>query len=295
MKYLLTFILLLVVAGSGYLAYISIAEEAPTSGITNSVLEVAGNSGVLEGVAGGEADQANSTASGDPLYSFMVFGDHESNIPVFQRIIEASNAEAPAFVVNTGDTSADRSEIAFQNFATEAEDLEAPLYNIAGNNDIGVDGTLDLYFEYVQPEQYYSWNFQGDTFIALYNVGESAFASEQLDWLEDELGTANGKIFLFMHKPIEVPFSELSGYNDGIDDERVNRFRDIIGQHEITHIYTGHAHTYFRYTLDGIPVTITGGGGGEPNVPLLFDPELPHHYTRVEVFEDGTKEEPVRI
>ncbi|MFC1640497.1 metallophosphoesterase family protein [Patescibacteria group bacterium] len=234
---------------------------------------------------------------GDELFSFLVFGDNQGNEPLLARIVESASSDDIDFVVNLGDSAEDGKEESFKAFFEGTKGLPKPMYSVTGNHDIGVDGTLNLFYQYIYANHYYSWTYENRHFITLYNVGQSALLDEQLDWLEHELDQNSDKaVILFMHKPIDVPFGEFVGYDTNIPEKRVTRFRSILNSREnIEHIYAGHAHAYLHYFIENIPVTVSGGGGA-PMIDTSFLSEDPgHHFLVIRAYETGLVEEVVPI
>lgn len=278
MKYFFLIILIVLFAGSLYFAW-DIQKTEPTINISPTSKEPSRDS------------TPEDSERGEFLFRYMVFGDNEGNGEKLKALVEAANSSDIAFVANTGDSTDLASVEEFEQYAEITKNLEVPIYSVAGDNDIGDDGTLNLYFKYVSPENYFSWNEGSRHFVAIYNVGESALSDEQLAWLEDDLKqNEDKKITLFMQIPMDIPFAEIVNYTDNTDPVQKEKFYGLISRYTIEKIFTGHAHTHFQYILRGIPVTITGGGGAVPNVSSFLQTEYQNHYIIVDVYEERIEE-----
>lgn len=245
---------------------------------------------------GGSNIVSLSPSNEEPLFRFIVFGDNEGNLPVMRKILERAQKEKVDFILNTGDTTPGGATKEFQDYARVLQDFNIPIYDTAGNDDIGTDGTLDLYHQYLEPKTYYSFDKDQYHFVSIYNVGKSALLPQQLTWLKKDLdNNKDKKIVLFFHKPINLPYADIVEYDDFIPDERVAQFTSLIANYPIVQMFAGHAHTYFSYTVNNIPLAVTGGGGGEANVPAFFQLPSPYHVVMATATKSGITTEVIPI
>lgn len=223
-----------------------------------------------------------------PLFSFVVLTDSHitdeeatkvdsrTTLMVasqFQKLLEKIDAMHPAFVIHLGDVThptplADNYADAAREFHEMSRSLAMPLHLVPGNHDIGeklhralpvLDDAVSIskrsIAQYQQHfgEQYHSFEHEDCIFILinshLINSGLSDEA-EQWDWLKRELKAAAGKrIFLFSHYPVFLSDHDEPDYYDNIDQPGRGRLLQLIEDHGIEGVYTGHVHNYFYNTV----------------------------------------------
>jgi 3',5'-cyclic AMP phosphodiesterase CpdA len=186
-------------------------------------------------------------------------------------VIEQINHSNPDFVVHMGDivhpfprltTYGDAAEIATQMHIK----LNAPLYFIPGNHDVGDkknptmpahavdDYGLDMYQKYFGP-LYQSFDHKG---LHLILVNSQAFnsdlphESEHIRWLEADLKIHRGKrIHIFTHYPPYVFEPHEPNNYDNIDEPLRSWFLELLEQYKVEVLFSGHVH-HFIYRKHGI-------------------------------------------
>ncbi len=225
-------------------------------------------------VAGGDAtpERAFHTepAAGD-VVRFAVYGDTRGGHAVHRQIVDSLLAEAPDFVVVTGDMVLRGSDEAdWQRYFQVAGDLLArvPLYPAVGNHDLGRTGDEQRRMGEIfalppatpqRPEwaHWYSFDFAGVHFVML---DSNAYGSdEQLAWLRADLAAARRAgaraLFAAVH---DGPHSRgLHGGNQVARD----RYAPILVEHGVTMLFAGHDHLYQRGEAGGLRYIVSGGGG----------------------------------
>jgi len=240
------------------------------------------------------------TSTTKEQFTFAVIGDTEINTSsdnqIFQDAIQDINKQKVPFVIHTGDLTAEGSRDQFRIFDELLEDLIPSVYLALGNNDIHTDKS-GYNFELFYDDPYYSFDYEDRHFIILDNASAYyGFDWKQQEWLKEDLILNDGKkIILVMHRPLNVPNADLviEGGNE-LSDANIQTFLSIIEpyQEKIEQIFTGHIHTYLEYKLGDIPVTVTGGGGGEPQFEFV---KAEPHYLLVKVYKDEIKIEKKEI
>jgi hypothetical protein len=112
------------------------------------------------------------------------------------------------------------------------------------------------------------------------------FRDETLSWFSDTLkkDTTLPYTFLFFHRPLHLPLEDVFGDDETTYSRSQNeKFLDILSQNPITYIFNGHIHLYIPYTLQGIPVVVSGGGGAYPQAILGGPSAAYFHYLIVNV------------
>lgn len=244
----------------------------------------------------------------DPAgFSFIVLGDNEGDNAVFRAILSSAQAETVDFLIAVGDLTPRSDPADFNRVKELLQALPFPYYTAVGNNDIVGDETRSRYLAAFSTGQlglpdsnktYYSFNHKGAHFIVLDNASRKVgFSDDQLDWLESDLSANDNRwTFLFLHRPVNLPLTELYGDDETTASRKTNdRFAALIGRYPITRIFSGHLHTFFTYSLGAIPVTITGGGGAAPQQAFsaILGPQ--YHYVKINVLDDEVIQEVRRI
>jgi 3',5'-cyclic AMP phosphodiesterase CpdA len=229
----------------------------------------------------------------DDGFTFAVLSDSEredTNLsPTFQGMIKNANKSGAEFLIHMGDFTHQGKETEYQEVKNYLDqNLKIPYYLAPGNHDILQDKDDKKTFQKYFGKLYYSFDFKNAHFIILDNSNNKVgFNDDQISWLKDDLEeNKNKQIFIFMHRPINVPYVEKIDVSDGATKkakESYNKFIDLIKNYEISKIFAGHVHIYFTYTLEGVPVLITGGGGSEPNLPFWDTASSFEHYILVKV------------
>ncbi|MFH1749470.1 MAG: metallophosphoesterase [bacterium] len=240
------------------------------------------------------------TSTTKEQFSFAVIGDTEvdtdSDNNVFKSAIKDINKQKVPFVIHTGDLTAEGSRDQFRIFDKLLEDLIPSIYPTIGNNDIYTDKS-GYNFELFYDNPYYSFDYEDRHFIILDNSSAYyGFEWKQQEWLKEDLILNDGKkLILVMHRPLNVPNADLvlEGGNE-LSDSNIQTFLKIIDPYKdkIEQIFTGHIHDFLQYKLGDIPVTVTGGGGGEPQFEFV---KAEPHYLLVKVYTDKIKIEKKEI
>lgn len=220
-------------------------------------------------------------------WQFAVIGDTEDVRPVNERMIADMKKRPLAFVVHVGDISSHGDEEALQQVQALFNTLSFPTYTVPGNNDLVYDETLEIktparYQQIIDERLYYSIDYRQTHIVLLDNsYRRFGFPDEELAWLKKDLEKNTQPLtFLFFHRPLDVPGQQLFGDDETPHSREQNaKFKELIAGYNISHIFNGHIHIPFSYTLNEIPVTITGGGGALPQDILGgADAALFHYY-----------------
>lgn len=209
-----------------------------------------------------------------PATRFLVIGDNHGVNPIYQAALARAKKEHVDFVLNLADLTDNGTA---QEFAA-VDELErsygVPVYHTLGSHDLKTDGTGALYTERFQP-RWYSKDIGTVHLVVLDNADRTiGFSKEELAWLDKDL-TANTKgiTILTFHRPFGFPLADLLGDDETPTSRRSNdAFRVILAKHPVTRIYTAHLHTHATYSLDSVPVEISGGGG-DPAQAILGGPD----------------------
>ncbi len=227
--------------------------------------------------------------SGDLLFTFAVVADtHVTeedataidgydedtvNLSVARSayVVRELNRLAPDFVVHLGDITHPRPDTpAYEQsaggFNAVFEDLECPLYLVAGNHDIGekayageplpqqqlertVNDSMIAEYERQFQAQYYSFEHEDCLFVIINGMivnSGLACEAEQRQWLESLLGENRGRrIFMFSHYPPYLSHADETGHYDATDEPGRTWLLGVLERHEVEAFYAGHVHNFF--------------------------------------------------
>jgi len=236
------------------------------------------------------------TSTSTSNFSFAVVGDNKNSISTFRRIINSINSDLDIkFVVNTGDMVFDGSPVKYNFYLKQIKKFKIPVLIVPGNHDVEDHG-VENYIEIFGP-LYYSFHLGEAYFIILNNSNEERIDSYQMWWLREELEKSKTYRyrFLFMHVPIYDPrlkYDQQPGHSMK-DLENAKKLLSLIENYNVTMIFAGHIHGYFKGYWEKVPYIITGGAGAE-----LFGVDPNHyfyHYIKVNVSEEGVNYELIKL
>jgi len=136
-------------------------------------------------------------------YSFIVLTDtHIENGKTFglESLVNAITPDIK-FAVILGDITQTGAEKDIDKFIEIADSLGIPCFPVIGNHDFYF-GNWRFWRDKIGSTSY---RINSDTAtLFILDSANSFFGKEQLDWLERELKTAKGRIFVFTHSPLFV-------------------------------------------------------------------------------------------
>ncbi len=217
-------------------------------------------------IADSHVTEAEATAIGGYDVDTVKLGAARSRYVVHQL-----NRLAPDFVVHLGDIThpvpgSPAYEDSAGRFHRIYEDLECPLYLVAGNHDIGEkafpgdplpnrqargtvnDDTIAEYERHFQT-QYYSFEHQDCLFVVMNGmIVNSGLAcdDQQRQWLEDVLEANRGRrVFMFSHYPLYLSRAGEPDHYDATDEPGRSWLLELLDRHGVEAYYAGHVHNFF--------------------------------------------------
>lgn len=228
---------------------------------------------------------------------FAVVGDTESHATIYRRILEQAKERGAQFVLHTGDVTENGTaeELkAMQGLATEnGMTVEATL----GNHDIRTDATRALWRKFFAAENR-AIAVAGYRFLLLDNAGrKTGFSPATLEWLQDEFAEhPDARYVLSFHRPFNLPLQSFTGDDETPTSRSSNeKFLDLLVNVRVLAIFSGHLHLYLPYSMNDIPVYVSGGGGGEPQTALAGIGEQNNHFLLVRLNGEDLQVEVVRL
>jgi hypothetical protein len=212
----------------------------------------------LDGAKVAQAD-ARTFPAHEP-FTFVVYGDTRQGGAMELAMAERIAAEAPDFVVHTGDLvrKGDDDAAWLELFANERALLQTvPLFPVIGNHEVWGDLAGDRalrHFPELRDGRRYAFTVAGARFIVLDgNLPDAA----QTAWLHDELEAAKTArhVFVFVHQP---PFS----LGDHCGSAPIQRdWVELFERYRVRAVFAGHDHAYEHMERNGIRYFVSGGGG----------------------------------
>jgi len=221
------------------------------------------------------------TQQEDEPYFFIQIADPQlfwGPLVEWERAIEQVNRLKPAFVVVCGDliqNPGSREQAQAYLKTAKKLDVNIPLYNVAGNHDIGNTPTPQTiqWYEKKFAKIWYSFTYKKSLFIILdTNIIKtpdkvSRLAQRQRQWLQKTLDTARKKnprhIFVFTHFPLCLKSSdEADGYFN-VPVMLRTELLQLLHKYQVTAVFSGHYHRN-AYVNDHNLELITTSSSGKP-------------------------------
>jgi serine/threonine-protein phosphatase CPPED1 len=234
---------------------------------------------------------------------FGMFADNTNFVQEtanFEFAIATVNRLHPAFVVITGDLvnrTGDAAQIAEYKRILAKVDRDIPVYNVAGNHDVGNVPTVKSIAAYTNqfgPDHYAfrCKNLVGlvlDSNLIQAPTNVVALATEQEQWLKAELEAAKKEgakhIAVFQHHPWFLKsLDEPDQYFNLPREARVN-YLALFHGFGVSDVFCGHYHRNV-VARDGDLEIVTTGATGKPlggdksgiQVVIVRDDGMQHHY-----------------
>jgi serine/threonine-protein phosphatase CPPED1 len=194
----------------------------------------------------------------------------------FEFVIANLNRLHPRFVVICGDLvnrTGDPAEIAEYKRVLQELNPSIPVYNVAGNHDVGnvpTPATLDMYHTAIGRD-YYTFS-AGEIFGVVLDSNlirspesDPDAARRQEEWLEKTLASAksspNLQIVVFQHIPYFTDTSdEVEGYYN-IPQPARRKYLDLLEKAGVKYVFAGHYHRNAMGTDGPLTEIVTGAVG----------------------------------
>lgn len=200
----------------------------------------------------------------DAPYRIAVMSDIQNAI---SRVSEmyARIAQEPeiSFVLSAGDLTSRGTPEQLERFERELQNLPIPYYTTLGNHELGTEppryqayfGRVNLHFHY------------REVAYSLVDSASATLASRTVDLLGQWLAEDRERVHVFAtHYPPVDPIGVRNGSFASLAEAHQLIARLAAGRVDLS--LHGHVHSYYSFTMAGIPAYISGGGGA---IPERFD------------------------
>jgi serine/threonine-protein phosphatase CPPED1 len=234
---------------------------------------------------------------------FGMFADNTNFVQEtanFEFAVATVNRLHPAFVVITGDLVnkvGDAAQIKEYKRILAKVDPAIPVYNVAGNHDVGNIPTQKMVAAYTNQfgPDHYSFRYQGFVGIILDSnliqapTNVMAFAAEQEQWLKKELAAAQKAgaehIVVFQHHPWFLKSVDEANQYFNLPRDARAKYLPLFHQFGVSQVFCGHYHRNVD-CRDGDLEIVTTGATGKPlggdksglQVVIVRDDGILHHY-----------------
>lgn len=229
----------------------------------------------------------------DGTFSFAVFGDVQTGVPVFEDLASHLRSEYRfGFAIMIGDLVQHFSEVERRYFAARLAHtgITTPVLVVAGNHDLA-EGTFSLAdFEKEYGPADLAFTHGGCQFICLGRLADETHAADSLAFLERTLrqDAGNARLrLLFMHYP--PPAGE--GYPD-LRFPWGKRLMGLLARYHVEYVFNGHLHRLLRYRHGATTFIGVGSSGAYMNRDAMpTDTGMFYHAMVVTVRPDGVSED----
>ncbi|MCX5649310.1 MAG: metallophosphoesterase [Planctomycetota bacterium] len=207
------------------------------------------------------ADQLKALHVADPgNFHFIVYGDNRGDNPPFASILDAIAADPSiAFVIGSGDLVKTEGKENFRQFIQQVHSrLRVPFIPAPGNHDLEDGGFL---WPKIMGPLNYSFRVGPHAFIVFDDNTADSLGESRMQWLERQLADTQDcdTRIVVMHIPLFDRANDILGHC--IPEDLSRRLLEILHKGRVTYIFASHVHGYLKGDYEGIPYTISGGGG----------------------------------
>jgi 3',5'-cyclic AMP phosphodiesterase CpdA len=183
-------------------------------------------------------------------YTFLVFSDtHIEGRDAFGLENLASVIDPDVkFVVITGDVTQSGLEEEVARFIEISQTIGVPCYPMLGNHDVYF-GNWSVWKELIGSSCYRIDTPESSTTLFILDSANASFGNTQLEWLEQELKTANPHVFVFTHTNL---FVEGMGDLQQLTDVRERSQIMSLLEGRCDALFTGHVHKRIIKNFSGV-------------------------------------------
>ena len=241
-----------------------------------------------------------STPDAAQPFTFLIYGDNRSDDAGHALVVRAMLQTPADFLVHTGDfVQSGGNPLDWQTFF----EIERPMlqsrcvFSCVGNHELFSDQSAVSYTRYFGPSaggRLYSTFRWGNARFFMLNAFHDWNAGDERSWLEKELTSADSEAGLTWRVAVVHHGPWSSGPHGSSPTLVPARIPQLLAQHKIDLVVSGHDHIYERGDAMGLRYVVSGGGGA----PVYRDikplastrkVEATHHFVEVSVTSDAVK------
>ena len=241
-----------------------------------------------------------STPGAAQPFTFLIYGDNRTDDAGHALVVRAMLQTPADFLVHTGDfVQSGGNPLDWQAFfEIERSMLQSRcVFSCVGNHELFSDQSAVSYTRYFGPSaggRLYSTFRWGNTRFFMLNAFHDWNAGDERTWLEQELTSADGEAGLTWRVAVVHHGPWSAGPHGSSPTLAPARIPQLLAQHKIDLVVSGHDHIYERGDAMGIRYVVSGGGGA----PVYRDikplastrkVEATHHFVEVTVTSDAVK------
>ena len=193
----------------------------------------------------------------DEPFDFAVLSDIQRAVDKVQDVFGRINEDPDLrFVVSTGDlvNTGVRDELV--RFQREMKTLRVPMFSTVGNHEMGAS---PKHWHYLFGPFNPHFVFKG-VHYSLVDSGNASIDPHVYDWLDDWLGAAEQEVHVVLtHVP---PIDPVGLRGGGFRSRKEGaKLMQKLGTGRVDALFLGHIHSYYAFSVAGVPTFISGGGG----------------------------------
>lgn len=208
-------------------------------------------------------------------YRIALLSDIQDHIFEVQDIFSRMNEDPQIrFVLSSGDLTEQGEMGQLLHFQREMEGLHVPLYSTTGNHEMGVGPGV---WHQLWGRFNFHFVFKG-VHYSLLDSGNGTLDPIVYEWLDEWLKEAGDQVHVMGTHYVPI---DPAGTRNGSFRSRkeAGKLLTRLARHDVDMTFHGHIHSYYAFSLAGIPTYISGGGGA---IPERLD-GVGRHYLTVDV------------
>ncbi|SDL81134.1 metallophosphoesterase family protein [Kriegella aquimaris] len=220
-----------------------------------------------------EVKKSDGTVKLKKPMHFLVFGDSKGSIHMHD-VLKRADMLNPQFSITTADFVNKGAGGIGQELYKKLDEESGwffrkyPTWPTLGNHEVSgpkdqpsednyVSGVHNFGDFFGLKDPLYSFTYGNAKFIAMDWI-KATESKERMDWLENELKDAKGKlIFVFKHRPYYTvgnkSYSDVEGKSTPVTE--------LFSKYNVTAVFSGHDHLYYRTIRDGVNYIVSAGAG----------------------------------
>lgn len=219
-----------------------------------------------------------------------IFGDTKEGVDIFTRIMEACERDSEIeAIVHTGDLVHGGCSKEFSALGEIIQKTSRkPFLPVPGNHDFH-NGSQQ---EYSTAFGRLHYTFKMGRRVWIFMNLTRSVSDMELSWLRSVMKRNDPSVpkVIIMHVP---PIDPRPGMHHCAPSDGAKALGKLLKNENVEHIFAGHIHGFYQVEWEGIPVTITGGGGAR-----LYSEDQEHgfyHYLKVRITPNEIRVTPIAI